>query len=191
MRPLHELARIGIGLPQFLDQRTWLFGLTTRAVRATAITELPPGKAFAGGRIAITRTSTGAASCISNGRQCHQQCCSKRKNADTEHGHDGVVLNQLVSGAGNRASKLHTGSCRLSWSSEREVSEPSVRRAACVAHGVPSNRAGEDIHNQSSSMALAIHDLIRPPSAVSCRLLIAARGRSTAFRAVSALERLS
>jgi hypothetical protein len=133
MRPLHELARIGIGLPQFLDQRTWLFGLATRAVRATAITELPPGKAFAGGRIAITRTSTGAASCISNGRRCHQQCCSKRKNADTEHGHDGVVLNQLVSGAGNRASKLHTGSCRLSWSSEREVSEPSVRRAASMA----------------------------------------------------------
>jgi hypothetical protein len=50
MRPLHELARIGAGLLQFLDQRTGLFGLTTRAVGAAAITELLPGKAFAGGR---------------------------------------------------------------------------------------------------------------------------------------------
>jgi hypothetical protein len=64
MRPLHELVRIGAGLLQFLNQRTGLFGLTTRAVRAAAITELLPGKAFAGGRITITRTSAGAASCI-------------------------------------------------------------------------------------------------------------------------------
>jgi len=82
MRPLHELVRIGAGLLQFLDQRTGLFGLTTRTVGAAAITELLPGKAFAGGRIAKARTSAGAASCISNGRQCHQQYCSKRKNAD-------------------------------------------------------------------------------------------------------------
>src|SRR5262245_11455120 len=81
MRPLHELVRIGAGLLQFLDQRTGLFGLTTRAVGAAAITELRPGKAFARGRIAITRTSTGAAGSISNGRQCHQQCCSNPKNS--------------------------------------------------------------------------------------------------------------
>jgi hypothetical protein len=96
----------------------------------------------------------------------------------------------LVSGAGNRVSKLHAGSCRLTWSSEREVSEASVRGAAVVAHGVPGNRAGEDICNQSSSMALTLHDLVRTTFAVSSRLLIAARRRLTAFGTVSALERL-
>jgi len=38
MRPLHELARVDAGLLQFWDQWTGLFGLTTRAVGAAAIT---------------------------------------------------------------------------------------------------------------------------------------------------------
>jgi hypothetical protein len=103
-----------------------------------------------------------------------------------------LTYDYLVSGAGNCVSKLHAGSCRLAWSSEREVSEASIRGATCVAHGVPSNGAGEDIHNQSSSMALTLHDLIRATFAVSSRLLIAARGRIDCIsRAVSALERFS
>jgi len=101
------------------------------------------------------------------------------------------VLNRLVSGTGSRVSKLHAGSYRLAWSSEREFSEASVRGAAVVAHGVPGNRAGKDIRKQPSSMALTLHDLIRATFAVSGRLLIAACGRLTAFRTVSALERLS
>jgi integrase len=79
----------------------------------------------------------------------------------------------LVSHTGNRVSKLRAGSNRRRIemrSSEREGSEASVRGAARVTHGVPSNRAGEDICKRSSSMALAIHNLIRAPSAVSGRL---------------------
>ena len=97
-----------------------------------------------------------------------------------------VKLPSLVSRTGNRVSKLRAGSYRRieTRSCEREVREASVRGAARVAHGVPGNRAGQDICKQSSSMALAIQNLIRAPSAVSGRLLIAARGRLTAFRAV-------
>ena len=76
-------------------------------------------------------------------------------------------------------------------SSEREGSEASVRGAASVTHGVPSDWAGKDICKQSSSMALTIQNLIRAPSAVSGRLPIAARGRLTAFRAVTGLKGLS
>jgi hypothetical protein len=87
------------------------------------------------------------------------------------------VSSHLVSDTANGVSKLRAGSYRRAWSSKREVSEASVRGAARVAHGVPSNRAGEDICKQSSSMALTLHDLIRATFAVSSRLLIAARGR--------------
>src|SRR5262245_45627736 len=100
----------------------------------------------------------------------------------------------LVSHTANRVSKLRAGLYRrrlVMRSSEREVGAASVRGAAHVAHGVPSDRAGQDICKQSSSMALAIQNLIRAPSAVSGRLRVAAHGRLTAFRAVSGLEGLS
>jgi len=99
----------------------------------------------------------------------------------------------LVSHTRNRVSKLRAGLYRrrlVIRSSEREVGEASVRRTACVAHAVPGNRAGQDIYKQSSSMALAIQDLIRAPSAISGRLLIAAR-RRFAFRLVGGPEGLS
>jgi hypothetical protein len=76
-------------------------------------------------------------------------------------------------------------------SSEREVGAASVRGAAHVAHGVPGDRAWQVICSQFSSMALAIQDLIRAPSADSDRLRIAAYGRLIAFHAVSGLEGLS
>jgi hypothetical protein len=100
---------------------------------------------------------------------------------------------RLISHTGNRASNLRAGSYR--WiemgSSEREVGKASIRGATHVAHGVPSDRAGEDICKQSSRMALTIQNLVRATTAVSGRLLIAARGRLAAFRAVSGLKWLS
>src|SRR5262249_54967959 len=97
-----------------------------------------------------------------------------------------------VGSATMQASALAVPRRRLVMrSSEREVGAASVRGAAHVAHGVPSDRAGQDICKQSSSMALAIQNLIRAPSAVSGRLRVAAHGRLTPFRAVSGLEGLS
>jgi hypothetical protein len=100
----------------------------------------------------------------------------------------------LVRHTGNRVSKSRAGRYRRrpeTCSSEWEGSEASIRGAARIAHSVPGNWAGKDICKQSSRMTLAIEDLIGAPSAISGRLLIAARGRLTAFRAVGGRKGLS